>query len=108
NLVRGYEIVQQKDAEIVSLKVAVEKAKGEATKVIELRRGEAHRIAQLNAELDVRIAELNHDMDTELYPHTMLRWDWVSSVANVDGMVPSSEPHDDLFDATVLDMHMDS
>nr|GEY18361.1 cold-regulated 47 [Tanacetum cinerariifolium] len=41
NLVRGYEIVQQKDAEIVSLKAAVEKAKGEATKVIELRRGGA-------------------------------------------------------------------
>ncbi|GJR66218.1 hypothetical protein Tco_0012283 [Tanacetum coccineum] len=32
----------------------------------------------------------------------------VSSAANVDGMIPSSEPHDDFFDATVLDKPVDS
>ncbi|GKC07827.1 hypothetical protein Tco_0999437 [Tanacetum coccineum] len=32
----------------------------------------------------------------------------VSSAANVDGTVPSSKPHDDLFDAIVLDRPVDS
>ncbi|GKD12980.1 hypothetical protein Tco_1197387 [Tanacetum coccineum] len=32
----------------------------------------------------------------------------VSSAANVDGTIPSSEPYDDLFDATVLDRPVES
>nr|GEW26837.1 transposase (putative), gypsy type [Tanacetum cinerariifolium] len=98
NFVRSCEIVQQKDAEIVSLKAVVEKAEGEAAEVIRLLKrvfelevvaitklDEVASLTAQNVELsrggsachsierlvDVRIVELNNDMDTKLYPHML-------------------------------------
>nr|GEU49887.1 hypothetical protein [Tanacetum cinerariifolium] len=91
--VKSFETIQQKDAEVATLKSKLERMEGlndvellgkvselESTrnelkgKVSKLEAdcdAKDQRFMKRSAKLDARIAEINYDMDTELYPHMM-------------------------------------